>query len=160
MYEVIRSVIAAGGYKLAEIQHKIKKMYILGDLDEGQMDGLLALAARGVSADAERPEMLELVLRLADRVEVLEKKLVLQEDSTGDGTAAYEAWNAWDGVSDQYQPGAVVSHNGLLWESVYEGQNVWEPGAAGTESMWVEYAVPEETEETTAAETAETTEEE
>ena len=27
MYEIIKSVIAAGGYKLTEIQHKVKKLY-------------------------------------------------------------------------------------------------------------------------------------
>ena len=56
MYNIIKSVIAAGGYKLADIQHKIKKMYAMGDITEDQMTELLALAAAGVSPDAERPE--------------------------------------------------------------------------------------------------------
>ena len=47
MFELIKSVISAGGYKLAEIQHKIKKMYFYNDLTEAQMDELLALAAGG-----------------------------------------------------------------------------------------------------------------
>ena len=53
MYEIIKNVISAGGYKLAEIQHKVKKLYILGDLTEEQADELLAMAAAGVSTDAE-----------------------------------------------------------------------------------------------------------
>ena len=34
MYEILKSVIFAGGYKLADIQHKIKKLYAIGDLTE------------------------------------------------------------------------------------------------------------------------------
>lgn len=41
MYNVIKSVVASGGFKLADIQHKIKKLYALGDLTEAQMDELL-----------------------------------------------------------------------------------------------------------------------
>ena len=34
MYNIIKSVILAGGYKLADIQFKVKKMYIMGDITE------------------------------------------------------------------------------------------------------------------------------
>ena len=44
MYDILKSVISAGGYKLAEIQHKIKKLYILGDLTEEQADEIRASA--------------------------------------------------------------------------------------------------------------------
>ena len=138
MYEVIKSVIAAGGYKLAEIQHKVKKLYILGDITEEQMDKLLALASTGVSADAERPENLELIRNLAERVTALESRVAAMEGTEDGGeTGEYPTWKPWDGISTDYQQGAVVSHNGQLWESVFAGQNVWEPGTAGTESLWV-----------------------
>ena len=51
----------------------------------------------------------------------------------------YDDWQAWDGISDKYQYGAIVRHTGKLWFSNYKGQNVWEPGAPGTETLWVEY---------------------
>lgn len=141
MYEIIKSVIAAGGYKLAEIQHKIKKLYILGDLTEEEMDVLLAMTQQNATASAERPETLALIRNLADRVAAVEKALAANKDtSEGDAEAEeYEAWAAWDGISNKYQPGAIVSHNGQLWQSVYSGQNVWEPGTVGTESLWVIY---------------------
>ena len=43
MFDVIKSAISAGGYKLADMQYKIKKLYVLGDLTEAEMDELLAL---------------------------------------------------------------------------------------------------------------------
>ena len=140
MYEVIKSVIAAGGYKLAEIQHKVKKLYILGDITEEQMDKLLSLASGGVSTDAERPENLELIRNLAEKVAALESRVAALEGTEDGGDAEeYPAWKVWDGIGTDYQQGAVVSHNGQLWESVFAGQNVWEPGAAGTDALWVTY---------------------
>lgn len=133
MYEIIRQVIANGGYKLAGMQEKIKRMYVLGDLDAAQMDELLALAVSGAAADAERPETLAMLGSLAERVSAIEAKLGMNESGE-----VYPAWTAWDGVSSNYQPGAIVTHNGKLWKSVYEGQNVWEPGAVSA-SMWIEY---------------------
>ena len=141
MYEIIKNVIAAGGYKLAEIQYKIKKLYVIGDLNEEQTDELLTLASAGISTDAERPEIMAMLKSLADRISTLEAANIPGEDTgTGVGTEQTEAWKPWDGISDKYQKGAVVTHNGITWESVFTGQNVWEPGAAGTENLWVKVA--------------------
>ena len=138
MFDVIKTVISAGGYKLAEIQHKIKKMYFYNDLTEAQMDELLALAAVGVSADAERPETLALIRTLSAEIEALKARVEALEGGGGE-KPEHPEWKPWDGISKDYQKGAVVSHNGELWESTYNGQNVWEPGTAGTENMWVKF---------------------
>lgn len=150
MYNVVKTVITVGGYKLTEIQHKIKKLYVMGDLTEAEMDELMTLASGNVSADAERPEMLAMIQGLEKRIAELENRvgaLELGEDSgdsgSGDegsgesGEVVYPEWTAWDGISSNYQKGAIVQHNGVLYESVFEGQNVWEPGTAGTDSMWI-----------------------
>jgi hypothetical protein len=134
MYEIIKNVITAGGYKLGEIQRKVKKLYVWGDLTEAQADELLAMAAAGVSADAERPEVMAMLLSLAGRVAALE---AAQRPGEGGSTENTEAWTPWDGISDKYQKGAIVTHNGITWESVFNGQNVWEPGAVGTKTLWV-----------------------
>lgn len=133
MYGIIRQVIGNGGYKLNDMQQKIKRMYVLGDLTAEQTDELLSLALAGAQADAERPETIEMIRSLASRVDAIEAKLGM-----GEAGEAYPAWKPWDGVSDNYQPGAIVSHNAKLWQSVYEGQNVWEPGVVG-EGFWAEY---------------------
>lgn len=145
MVNLIKNVIKAGGYKLSDIQHKVKKLYLMGDITEEEMDGLLAMASNGVSTDAERPEVLAMLKTLSDRMDGFERRLAALETGGGetpvapDAPAEYEAWKPWDGISDKYQQGAVVTHGGKVWESVFAGQNVWEPGAAGTAALWAEY---------------------
>ena len=39
--------------------------------------------------------------------------------------------------TNPYMQGDKVRHNGKVWESLIDN-NVWEPGAAGTESLWAE----------------------
>ena len=137
MYTILRNRISEGKYQLADMQYRVKKLYALGDLTEAQMDELLVLSQENATADAERPETLALLQELAARVEALEKKL--EQEDTETEPSGHETWAAWDGISDKYQHGAIVSHNGQLWQSVYNGQNVWEPGVAGTENLWVAY---------------------
>ena len=134
MFEIIKAAIASGNYKLEDIREKIMDLYVRGTLDRDQLNALLAMSSEYVSADAERPEIMEMLKNLADRVAALEAKLNGEE-----APAEYEEWKRWDGISDKYQYGAIVSHNGKLWISVYQGHNVWEPGVAGTESLWHEY---------------------
>lgn len=151
MYKVIESVISTGGYKLAEIQHKVKKMYLLGDLTESQMDTLLSMTISGVSPDAERPETITMLQTLLEKHEALEKRVkALETANSGTETGPenpeapeiteYPVWEPWNGIDNRYQPGAIVTHNGKTWESVFQGQNVWEPGAPGTETLWVIHA--------------------
>lgn len=140
MKNIMKHVIAGGGYRLAEMQFKIKKLYALGDLSEKDMEQLLALASLGASAEAERPEVLDMLTGLAEKLAGLEdrvKKLEGGEDNSGE-TGEYSGWKPWDGISDCYQPGAIVTHKDKTWISVFQGQNVWEPGAAG-EQFWTEY---------------------
>lgn len=138
MYDIFKNRILAGGYQLTDMQQRIKKLYAMGELTETQLDELITLSQRNATADTERPEMLKLLRKLSERVEALEK-LVLSQDDEDPETAEHETWAPWDGISNKYQPGAIVAHNGKLWKSVFAGHNIWEPGAAGTESLWVEY---------------------
>ena len=46
------------------------------------------------------------------------------------------AWEQPDSTN-AYSKGDKVSHNGKTWESLVNN-NVWEPGAVGTESLWRE----------------------
>lgn len=141
MYNVFKNRIVAGGYALADIQYRMKKLYASGDLTAEELDELMTLSQRNASADAERPEILEMLRQLADRVAALES----QEDTESGGVQPeYETWAPWNGISDKYQQGAIVSHNGKLWKSVVIGQNTWEPGTDGTALLWLEYTPEEE----------------
>lgn len=141
MYEIIRNVINTGAYKLADLAGKIDKLWVEGTLDETQRDELLELARAGATTTAEAPGLSKRVSLLETAVDEL--KTTVQQILDGTASAPevpqYEAWMRWDGRSNKYQYGALVTHNGHLWESVYQGQNVWEPGAAGiTDMFWVD----------------------
>lgn len=43
------------------------------------------------------------------------------------------------GSTNPYMKGDKVTHNGKTWESLVDN-NVWEPGAVGTENLWKEVA--------------------
>ena len=43
------------------------------------------------------------------------------------------------GSDNGYAKGDKVTHDGKIWESLVDN-NVWEPGATGTESLWKEVA--------------------
>lgn len=50
-----------------------------------------------------------------------------QEGSDQEGPQPWEQ----PGSTNGYQKGDQVTHAGRLWESTYDGDNVWEPGAVG-----------------------------
>ena len=50
-----------------------------------------------------------------------------QEGSDQKGPQPWEQ----PGSTNGYQKGDWVTHNGRLWESTFDGDNVWEPGAVG-----------------------------
>ena len=149
MYEMIKSAIAHGGYRLADMRNRINKLFLQGGLTEEQLDELLSLASGGASADAERPETLVLVQTLAREIDALKERVNALENRENEGSGedgadapeppatTYPDWKPWDGISKDYQQGAIVSHNGELWKSIFAGQNVWEPSTVGTESLWV-----------------------
>ena len=71
MRDFIEQVIAKGDYKLDEMETKIKRLYVLGDLTESEMEELLALAANSVDNSAQ-VDMFAMIVDLQHRVEALE----------------------------------------------------------------------------------------
>ena len=144
MYGIIKLTIMSGNFKLSEIQKRIKRLYAMGDITDTQMDELLSLMAEKANPEIERPETLDLIQNLFARVNDLAARVKRLEAGNAEEGAVvhsdseYPAWEPWDGLSNKYQPGAVVSHNDQLWESVYAGQNVWEPGVVD-QRFWIPY---------------------
>lgn len=52
----------------------------------------------------------------------------------GQGDTGIGEW-VQPGSTNPYQMGDRVTHNGATWESMIDN-NVWEPGAQGTEALW------------------------
>lgn len=142
MYETFLSIITSGDYKLPDITKKINTMWITGNLTDDQRDNLLSQAAENLDPEAERPENFEMMKKLAERITDLEQRVNALEGKSKE--SSYPEWTQWDGLSNNYQNGEIVSYNGKLWKSTYVGQNVWEPGTTGTESLWVEVNVNDE----------------
>ena len=110
------------------------------------MDELLGMASSGANPDSERPEFIESLKSLAHRIDLIESKIASlegnNESSAGEEILQYPKWEPWDGISSNYQYGAIVNHKDELWVSTYAGQNVWEPGSVG-DDIWMKHTEEE-----------------
>ena len=135
MFALTKSVIAAQRQPADELRRRIDVFFAQGRLSEKEKEELEALVFAHQSVDAERAGLEERYGLLALRMTALEARMAALE---GVQEAGYPQWRPWDGVSEEYQPGAVVLHKGKKWKNVLEGmQNVWEPGVAD-ERYWME----------------------
>ena len=153
MAAILKNVIRNGGMPLTQVSERIETMYLNGRINAEERLELTELMHEKASPENEKGGWEEMYRTLAGkyreleaRVEAAERALGLyQEPEDSETDAGYPAWEPWDGITDRYQPGAVVVHNGKVWESVYPGQNVWEPGAPGIdERYWKEIVTQEE----------------
>ena len=147
MYKIIETAIMTGGYDLQAMASKIDAMYAADRLTADEWQKLRKLCLDHLKPEDTRPELQQQLEYLAARVTALEAKVeALEAGQPGEtgGEAVYEDWvQPIAGLTNKYQQGAIVRHNGKLWHSAYPGQNVWEPGVLGTEALWTEYT-PEE----------------
>lgn len=143
MYEIIEMAILTGGYDLKAMAKKIDTLYANDSLTEDEWQKLRKLCCDKLKPEDTRPELQEQLEYLASRVTALEAKVAALEAGQSGETGGETDYDEWQqpiaGLTDKYQQGAIVRHNGILWRSEYPGQNVWEPGVLGTESLWVEY---------------------
>lgn len=150
MYEIVEMAILTGGYDLKAMAKKIDALFAADRLTEDEWQKLRKLCLEHLKPEDTRPELQAQVEYLANRVTTLEAKVAAleakvealeagQSGETG-GETDYDEWQQpIAGLTDKYQQGAVVRHNGILWRSEYPGQNVWEPGVIGTEQWWVKH---------------------
>lgn len=135
MFALMKSVITAQRQPADELRRRIDVFFAQGRLSAEEKEKLEALVFAHQSVDAERADLEERYGLLALRMTALEARMAALE---GVPEAEYPQWRPWDGVSEEYQPGAVVLHKGKKWKNVLEGmQNVWEPGVAD-ERYWME----------------------
>lgn len=71
MREFIENVINSGDFKLEELEEKIKKLYVLGDLTQTDMEQLLTMAAEKVD-DSAQVDLFAKVVDLEHRLVALE----------------------------------------------------------------------------------------
>lgn len=140
LYNLFTEVIKTKKFKLDDMTAKIKRSYISGDITEEEQTELLALMSKNLNPETERPDWLTTANMLLGRIEALENK-VNAETTPEEEASKYEKWTPWNGITkDKYMYGDIVEHNnGVLYESIYHGLNVWEPGIPGTEGVWRVY---------------------
>ena len=76
MYDFIKSLIAAGGYKLEAMERTIERHYVRGDLTEEQKVELLNFAAEHAD-DSKEIDLVAVLADLERRIEVLESSGVV-----------------------------------------------------------------------------------
>lgn len=138
MYNIIKNEIK-NGRKLTEVNRLIDVARGAGTITDAQYLELRREANAAANPNDNQPDLRRMVLDLAARVEALEANAGIVNPENPEDGGEYPAWKPWDGISKDYQIGAIVSHNGKLWESTFAGQNTWEPGTVGTEALWREY---------------------
>lgn len=144
---ILENVIKSGKFDLARATELIETGYAEGAYSAEERAALLALRDQHLSAENQRPEVLTALARLEaameERFTALEARLAaLEGGGTGGSDTPAEtvpAWRPWSGIPGSgYQQGDKVTHNGKTWESLFAGENVWEPGTLGTEGLWTE----------------------
>ena len=142
MYEIVKNVIMSGNFKLADMQKKIDTIWIQGDLTDEQRAELNALMKEYLNPETEMPEALQMCRAIKEEVETLKERVTKLENGgvTPEPPAGIEvpAWEPWDGISNKYQYGAIVTIDQKYYISTYQGQNTWMPGGMGTEGLWKE----------------------
>lgn len=136
IYDILKSVIEGGEYRLSDMTARIDTVWAEGKLTDAQRTELHALTQSRLTPDSEAPALAAQVANLTTRMAEFETRLAALEGGGTQEEDAWPAWEPWDGVSDRYKKGAQVTHAGYRWRSTFAGQNVWEPGAAGTEALW------------------------
>lgn len=128
MKTILENVIRNGKMPLREIGERIDTMYVSGRISADQRAELNELMYCNAKPENEIPDWQTAFRALEERVAALEEKA----GGSGAGEEyGIPAWKPWDGVSRDYEYGAVVTHGGKVWKSVYAGQNVWEPSVHG-----------------------------
>lgn len=147
MYNMIKDVIHARGYNLAEMTNRIEKRCIENKISEEERDELLALANQNAMPENEKAPLqrqidvlFENMLELAAEIKSLKERIAKVEGGEvvpPEEPEEYPKWFKWDGIGAiPWQNGSKCSHNGSNYVSQVNN-NIWEPGAPGVyENIW------------------------
>lgn len=143
MYEMIKSIIISGDFKVTDITNKIDVLWVSGDLTDEQRTELRQMITSHLNPGTEAPEEAERYKRLEGRVAKLEEevKKLKGEPEPEPGEVTVPAWEPWDGIAQEwYSYGDVVEHNTKYWiNALKDIMNTWEPGTMGVdERFWKE----------------------
>lgn len=166
MYEVLKHVIQSGRFVVNDMTEKINVLWAESRLTDEQRDELLNMMINYLDPSTEAPKLIGRVNTLEAKVKSLEMAVeelraaikIDPHEPEDPEKAVIPEWMPYDGISTNYQYGAVVTHNGKYYYNMLRDvQNVWEPGSAGVDERYWKEITKEEAEAIVKGET-ETTE--
>lgn len=158
MYDIIKNIIQNGMFKVSDLTTKIDVLWAESKLSDDERNELVQMMTDFLNPSTEAPDPKDLYERLEARVIVLEgaaKKLQSSgEEEPEPGEIVIPAWVPWDGISDNYQYGAVVTHSDKYWQNMLQDvRNTWEPGAVGVDDRYWKEITKEEAEKLVSGQT-------
>ena len=122
MYQIVKTLIEAGGYDLADLLHRIDVLYARGRLTDEERENLYELARTGANPDDSLPDVTERVGAVEERVAELEARVTAIEDGTmtpgSQGPPAEEEWPEWvrpTSKDEYYHKGDKVTFEGARY---------------------------------------------
>lgn len=151
MYDIIKNIIQNGVFKVSDLTTKIDTLWAESKLSDDERNELVQMMTDFLNPSTEAPELKDLYERLESRASVLEDAVKKLQGGGSEepepGEIIVPAWVPWDGISSNYQYGAVVTHNDKYWQNMLQGvQNTWEPGAVGVDDRYWKEITKEEAE--------------
>ena len=151
MFSILRNLIMSGSFSIEILAHKVQVAWADGSISDEEKLTLDNLIFQHKNPQTQSPELMEMMKMIVNKYSDLESRVSELENKIGssgeerDGDPTEEPvtipeWEQWDGISNKYQYGDVVTHNDKYWINVLSGmQNTWEPEGIGVdERYWKE----------------------
>ena len=146
MFGIIKNIITNGVFRVNDLSEKIDTLWAESKLSDDERNQLIQMMTDHINPATEAPELAERIARLEERVSALENAQTKEPEEPSEGISV-PAWEPWDGVSDKYQYGAVVTNIGKYWlDTLQNMQNTWEPGSPGVDERYWKEIIKEEAE--------------
>ena len=159
MYSILKSIIMSQKEPNDTLYHKINVAWANGDITDEQKIELEQLVFQYQNPQVQAPDLAELYNRLSEKTNAMSEEIEALKASVEKLQSGAEPvepqepavvipeWEAWDGISDQYQTDAVVEHKEKYYQNILEGmQNTWEPGVTGVDERYWKEITKEEAE--------------
>lgn len=133
MYDTIKDVINSGRYELNDMLHKIDTLWVQGDLDDDQRDGLVELARENATPENTYVPIQEQIDQAFAQISALDTRIKALEAGGSEPTdpEPEDEWPEWvqpTGAHNAYSNGDKITYNGKHYISTMDG-NVWSPDA-------------------------------
>lgn len=152
MYSILKSIIMSQKEPNDALYRKINAAWANGYITDEEKIELEQLVFQYQNPQVQAPDLAKLYSRLSEKCNAMSEEIEALKASVEKLQSGAEPvepqepvvvipeWEAWDGIFDQYQTGAVVEHKEKYYQNILEGmQNTWEPGVTGVdERYWKE----------------------